>query len=306
MLSGTGAAPSAALASVSPSSIPFGPQQVNTPSGAQTVTLTNTGTLPMSIGGITIGGANAAEFAQTNTCPTVSSTLAVGASCRVDITVTPAATGSRSATLSIAGNATNSPSTVTLSASGTLPPGTYLSDGFESGLGSWATVGIGQAATGTPALTGTSSAVLSQSQGGIGILRGFDTQGQLEIHTRFCLYGVPPSVSVLAQGRDTNGANLWELDWDPGINGLDIYLWNGAHVRTDRYVSNVFTGGPWYCFDVDLDQAAAGHAGVSVNGTSLASAGLDFSNRTPYGQLLFWDYSASGAVTVDDVSVTAS
>lgn len=304
-LSGTGAAPSAALASVSPPSVPFGSQQVNTPSAAQTVTLTNTGTLPMSISGITIGGANAADFSQTNSCPSGSATLAVGASCTIAVTVTPAATGSRAASLSIAGNATNSPSTVALSASGTLPPGTFLSDGFESGLGAWTTVGIGQAATGTPARTGTSSAVLSQSQGGIGLLRGFDTQGQVETHTRFCLDGVPPSVSVLAQGRDTNGANLWELDWDPGINGLDIYLWNGAHARTDRYVSNVFTGGPWYCFDIDLDQVAAGHASVSVNGTSVASASLDFTGGTPYGQLLFWDYSAAGAVIVDDVSVTA-
>jgi hypothetical protein len=219
--------------------------------------------------------------------------------------VTPKATGGRTATLSIAGNATNSPATVALSASGTPPPGTYLSDGFEGGLGAWTTVGIGQAAPGAPARTGASSAVLSQSQGGIGLMRGFDTQGQLETHTRFCLYGVPQFVSVLAQGRDTNGAPLWELDWDPGINGLDIYLWNGAHVRTDRYASNVFTGGPWYCFDVDLDQSAAGHAAVSVNGTSLASASLDFTSRTPYGQLLFWNYSAYGSVIVDDVSVTA-
>jgi Abnormal spindle-like microcephaly-assoc'd, ASPM-SPD-2-Hydin len=111
-LSGIGTAP---VVSLSPTSLSFGSQAVNTTSPAQTITLTNTGTAPLTISGITINGANAGDFAQTNTCP---SSLAVGASCTISVTFKPAATGNRKANLNIADNAAGSPQQVALNGKG--------------------------------------------------------------------------------------------------------------------------------------------------------------------------------------------
>lgn len=95
-LSGTGIASTAA---VIPASVTFGPQMVKTTSAATGVTLSNQGTAPLVLNGISFSGINAADFAQTNTCV---SPLTVGGSCTISLTFTPNAVGTRSASLSIA------------------------------------------------------------------------------------------------------------------------------------------------------------------------------------------------------------
>src|SRR5207237_5966759 len=87
--------------SLSPSSLNFSNQNVNTTSSAQTVTLKNSGTGALTISSIALSGTNAGDFAQTNTCPSGSSTLAPGASCTISVTFTPTAPGSGSARLPI-------------------------------------------------------------------------------------------------------------------------------------------------------------------------------------------------------------
>lgn len=103
------------IASVSPSSLAMGDQLVNAASGAQNVTLTNAGTLPLVINGITISGANAGDFAQTNPC---GASLAPGASCLISVTFTPAAMNARTASLNISTNDPVYPTT-TVALSGT-------------------------------------------------------------------------------------------------------------------------------------------------------------------------------------------
>ncbi len=109
-LSGTGVQPAPA-ASLSPTSLTFPDQTFGATSAAQTVTLTNTGTAPLSITSINISG----DFAQTNSCP---ASLAVGAKCVILVTFTPAATGSRTGALSVADNASGSPHNVNLKGNG--------------------------------------------------------------------------------------------------------------------------------------------------------------------------------------------
>jgi hypothetical protein len=75
------------------------------------VTLTNTGMVTLTISSIGITGANASDFAQTNTC---GPTLAPNDNCQVSVTFTPAAAGSRSAAVSITDDAPGSPQTVGL------------------------------------------------------------------------------------------------------------------------------------------------------------------------------------------------
>ncbi|MGC2744304.1 MAG: choice-of-anchor D domain-containing protein, partial [Candidatus Angelobacter sp.] len=81
---------------------------------AQSVTLTNTGNIPMTVSGITISG----DFAQTNAC---GSTLAPGAACIVSVTFTPTTRFSRAGILSIQSNATPPSANVSLSGTGIAP-----------------------------------------------------------------------------------------------------------------------------------------------------------------------------------------
>jgi FtsP/CotA-like multicopper oxidase with cupredoxin domain len=94
-LSGTGAAPVAALA---PASLAFGRQLVNVASAAQSIAVTNTGTLPLDVAGVALGGAHAGDFAAASGC---SAPVAPGGSCAVAVTFLPSATGARAATLTV-------------------------------------------------------------------------------------------------------------------------------------------------------------------------------------------------------------
>jgi sugar lactone lactonase YvrE len=118
-LNGTATSPAAPVASLSPASLGFANQTVNTTSAASTITLSNTGNASLTGIAISITGANPTDFAQTNTCGT---TLAASANCTISITFTPASVASLTATLSVADNASNSPQTATLSGSGTAVP----------------------------------------------------------------------------------------------------------------------------------------------------------------------------------------
>jgi MBG domain/Bacterial Ig-like domain (group 2)/Abnormal spindle-like microcephaly-assoc'd, ASPM-SPD-2-Hydin/Kelch motif/Galactose oxidase, central domain len=129
-LSGTGIAP---VATLSTTSLSFGNQQEGTTSGAQSVTLSNnTGTSPLQINNISIGGTNPANFAETDTCGNTTgakfpATLAVGAPpCTITVTFTPNATGTRSANLTLSFAKPQTPQTipVTLSGAGVAPSAT--------------------------------------------------------------------------------------------------------------------------------------------------------------------------------------
>ena len=84
-------------------------------SSAQTVTLTNTGSATLSITSVTVTGTNASDFPESDTC---GNSVATGANCRIAVMFTPAASGARTAALSIADNASGSPQTVSLSGTG--------------------------------------------------------------------------------------------------------------------------------------------------------------------------------------------
>jgi Abnormal spindle-like microcephaly-assoc'd, ASPM-SPD-2-Hydin len=87
--------------SMNPTSVEFGNQMVNTTSAPRAVTVTNTGSTPQPVRGRMNGTPGQwQDFASTNDCPTM---LAVGASCTLNITFTPSATGGRGAVLVVDG-----------------------------------------------------------------------------------------------------------------------------------------------------------------------------------------------------------
>ena len=126
-LSGTGTSPAI---SVSPASLSFGNQSVNVASGVQTIALSNTGNAALTISGISISGANAADFSQTNNC---GSSVAAGSSCSISVIFTPVASGNRAASLAITDNATGSPQAVNLSGTGTSPAASVSPSGLAFG-----------------------------------------------------------------------------------------------------------------------------------------------------------------------------
>ena len=83
----------------------------------QTTTLTNVGWGPLQLTGVSIKGANAADFSQTNNCP---ASLAQGANCNINVTFTPTSDGTRSATLHVADSGAPQLQGVTLKGTGTF------------------------------------------------------------------------------------------------------------------------------------------------------------------------------------------
>jgi len=104
--------------SLSPSSLNFGNQTIGVASAAKMVTLQNTGNVNLSITSIQITGANNGDF-KSSTCP---SSLSPNTSCQISVTFTPAAAGTRNATLSITDNASGSPQSVSLTGIGSTTP----------------------------------------------------------------------------------------------------------------------------------------------------------------------------------------
>ena len=99
---------------VSPTALSFSTTVVGATSKAKTTTLTNSSSATLDISSITTSG----DFAQSTSTKPCGATLAAGKSCVIDVTFTPTQTGSRTGTLSVNDNASNSPQTVTLSGTG--------------------------------------------------------------------------------------------------------------------------------------------------------------------------------------------
>ena len=113
----------------SPGLIAFPNQGKGTTSAAQFVTVTNTGNSAMTLTNVAITGANAADFKVDNTTTTCMLTsgavLYSGQTCRIGVIFTPAATGARSATLTLLDNTINGADSVTISGTGVLPTPTF-------------------------------------------------------------------------------------------------------------------------------------------------------------------------------------
>jgi hypothetical protein len=125
---------------------PFVAQPQNTLSTPQTLTITNTGSMPLRLADLTLGGTDPSDFFLANDACS-QHTLAEMTSCTTSVYFAPTAQGSRSAQISIPGNVTR-PDLLSLSGSaGPLPPGppgptgapgaggTNGSDGFVGAIG---------------------------------------------------------------------------------------------------------------------------------------------------------------------------
>ena len=109
----------APLASLNPStSLDLGTLLIGSTSAARAVVLSNVGTGPLKVTSISItphepGGTNPGDFSLDSLCGTTP-TLAVNASCQINVTLTPSGDGPREANLTISSNAIGSPTSVDL------------------------------------------------------------------------------------------------------------------------------------------------------------------------------------------------
>ena len=131
--------------SLSPSTLYFPDQGVGTQSSPQTLTLTNDGSVPLTISNISING----NFGQTGNCPSSPSIWPVGARCAINVTFSPKAAGVGTGALMITYNASGSPRTVSLSGHGV--------DFGLSASPSQSTVTAGQVATFTLSVSPTAA-----------------------------------------------------------------------------------------------------------------------------------------------------
>jgi len=122
LLQGNGSTASAPAASLSPATLSFPSTAVGSTATAMSTTLSNTGNATLNISGITLTGANTADFAITTSATACGTTLAAGSTCTISVTFTPAAAASYTASISVADDATGSPQTATLSGTGTAAP----------------------------------------------------------------------------------------------------------------------------------------------------------------------------------------
>lgn len=121
VLQGTGLTP--ATASITPNPINFGNQKVATTSGVQTLTLTNTSAVSLTLATgtpVSISGTNSTNFTLSagGTC-TSGLVVTAGGTCIIHVTFTPSASGVRSAVVNVSDSAVGSPQGGTVTGIGT-------------------------------------------------------------------------------------------------------------------------------------------------------------------------------------------
>jgi hypothetical protein len=99
-----------------PAKLDFGTQPIGVRSQAKKIALTNKGDSAVKITDIAITGADAGDFAETNTC---GKSVAAGATCFIEVTFKPLVTGERTADVSVYDNGGGSPQKVPLTGTGT-------------------------------------------------------------------------------------------------------------------------------------------------------------------------------------------
>jgi hypothetical protein len=101
---------------LAPPKLKFGTQPVGTRSGRRRITLTNKGDSAVNITGISITGADARDFFETNNC---GNSLPSGASCLIQVTFKPLTKGKKTASVEVKDDGGGSPQSVPLSGTGT-------------------------------------------------------------------------------------------------------------------------------------------------------------------------------------------
>mgnify|MGYP003587937521 FL=1 len=177
--------------SATPDPVGFGEQQTGSTSGTLTVTVTNTGSAPLTFaaGAVTLGGDQPGQFSLgEDTC--AGGSVPAAGTCTVKVRFAPTSTGVKTATLRFASNAAGSPHVVALTGTGTTPGFSATPD----------PVGFGEQQTGstsgtlTVTVTNTGSAPLTFAAGAVTL--GGDQPGQFSLGEDTCAGGSVPAAGT--------------------------------------------------------------------------------------------------------------
>jgi hypothetical protein len=210
-LSGTGLAPAPAVTLV-PGSLDFGTVTQGS-SASLNVSATNSGTAPLHITTVVLGGANANDY--NSSSPTCNSAVAVNSACTIIVTFTPLASGLRSATVTVTDDSPGSPQTIAVKGTG-LATGPGVT--FSPAVPSFPTITQGTSG-GAQTLTVTNSGTTSLHISSV-VLAGLNASDFNLANN--CTAPVAPTISCtvslgfnpLAAGQRT--ANLTIADDAPG------------------------------------------------------------------------------------------
>jgi hypothetical protein len=235
----------------------FTPQLVGTASTTQSATLTDTGSSPVVINGVTAG----ADFSQSNTC---GSRVAAGANCTITVTFTPSQPGPTGASITVTDDTAGSPHSLPLSGIGlTAGPNATLSAGsmfFGSvGVGTtsrplsiilsnYGTTSLAIAGIAAPASFGeTDTCGASLASGANCTINVTFTPsttssvtGRLSINDN--APGSPQVVSLSGTGALGHGSGYCTRN--PGSSALDGYCFHGGNPQTNCTVISEPTSCP--------------------------------------------------------------
>ena len=198
-ISGPTFTPAALVLDHVPNGLTFGAQTVNVASGPLAVVVTNVGSGTVVLGGLGVGGPDAARFVTGGDC---AGTLAPGANCTISVVFTPVAVGPFSATVSLASNASNAPTTFAVGGTGTTDP---------VGIASLSATGLdfGTRIVGTV----TSSSIVVTNTGGATLQLGY--VGASGLHAGDFALGAGCNGVALTPGQNCTIA----VDFAPGATG---------------------------------------------------------------------------------------
>jgi hypothetical protein len=144
---------------LNPTSVPFNTQLVGTTSATTDVQLTNSGSSTINVTSITLTGTSPGDFvlaapaSGSPACSFAASSINAGSSCFFGVRFKPTATGARSASVSVADDAPDSPQAIALTGTGMVVPAVSLSAASFA----FGNVNVGDSAAASPPITLTNS-----------------------------------------------------------------------------------------------------------------------------------------------------
>jgi hypothetical protein len=211
-----------AIVTLSPTSLIFSGQLLNTTSAGKAVTLTNSGNAGLTITSITASG----NFGASSNCPISPSTLAAAAHCTITVTFKPSVSGSVSGEVTILDNASGSPHLVNLSGTGltaiSLSPTSLI----------FGTIAVGTtSAAKTVTLTNNLSTAL---------IIGFSASGDYAVIGS----GTTPCGSSLAGKAKCTMGVTFKPKSNGSINGAVTITYNSTFSPQEVALSGSGSGGP--------------------------------------------------------------
>ena len=253
---------------VAPTSVTFASTFVGSASAIAALTVSNSGTGNLVLSSLNLSGTNAAEFrVETSSTCRAGSTLAAGASCRVNLSFRPTTTGAKSSALTIAHNAAGATSSVPLTGSASLPPTPSIT--------------VSPPAITFPATTaGSASAVYSVTAANTG------------------------TAALVFSAISTTGTNANDFRIEPTSTcSVTTGVAPGASCRVDLTFRPTVLGAETASL-VFAHNAAGGSNSVALNGTATAAAAPTIAlsaNSLSFGPQEVGTQSALRTVTVTNV-----